>query len=198
MPKTLDERPPSNRADIIKREGGLLHYKTLDKPPLDNRAADIKREGDRLLGLLFHFRIPYNHPDRWFALALALARKHYPQGAPNPVGRPKKWSIAKLYAAQLSAWGRKRGRPRKYRPEEPVRPRGRPSKWREIIEGIRVFVEEYREGDPRATDKDAITNYLKGYARHTKRSEQRVLVQHLRPLQKALSRYRGELRRQSQ
>lgn len=153
--------------------------------------ADIYFEAYRLLGLLDYFDIPYSHPNRWFELAIALARKHYRQGAPNPIGRPKLGSIAKLYGMV-----RKRGRPKKYPRAKPVRPRGRPGKSREFIESIHSRVEKYKEEDPRATDKQAIESFLKDWARDTKRSSREALKE-LPRLQKALSRYRGELRRQS-
>lgn len=82
---------------------------------------DIDLEADLLLGLLRYFRISYRDPNRWLALAAALAHKHYPQGAPNPIGRPSLGSIAKLYGL-----GRKRGRPTRRPRHGPAATPGRP------------------------------------------------------------------------
>lgn len=161
---------------------------TFGKPPPLNQ-ADAELEAGRLLGLLRHFRIPYNDPDAWFVLATALARKHYPQGAPNPTGRPRLGSIAKLYGLARKC-GRPRGRPR-----------------RDEAAGLFSFVSFYKQEHPRATDKAAITALLKetvrcnnvpegrGIPEWRMLSERRMLKEHLGRLQQALSRYRGRLRR---
>jgi len=53
-------------------------------------AEQWEAETERLIGLLRYFNILYTPPLCWLALALEIARKHYPKGAPNPVGRPRK------------------------------------------------------------------------------------------------------------
>ncbi|MGH8565665.1 MAG: hypothetical protein ACREXW_16865 [Gammaproteobacteria bacterium] len=136
-----------------------------------------------MLGLLRHFGIPCNDPDRWFKLALALAHKHYPKGAPNPIGRPRKGSIAKLYAL-----GHKRGGRR-------GRPRG------DQIACLHNSVWFYQQEHPRATDKAAIIAVLKESVRLNNEelgqrfSERDVVKDRLPRLQQALARYRARLRR---
>lgn len=181
---------------------------TLGEPPPLNQ-ADIKR----LLGLLRHFGISYDDYDDWlvwFVLANALARKHYPYGAPNPIGRPRQQNPNKRVSlAELYGLARKRGRPRKYPRQGPVAPRGRPRS--DQIACLHNSVWFYQQEHPGATDKAAITAVLKesvrlnneepGRREHPewrRLSERQVIDEHRRRLQQGLSRYRARLRRQLQ
>jgi hypothetical protein len=71
---------------------------------------DAEAELERLNGLLDYFKIEWGPPRCWLALALELAHKHYPKGAPN---RPRRRPINKMAEiGELLRPKRQRGRPK--------------------------------------------------------------------------------------
>jgi hypothetical protein len=72
---------------------------------------DAEAELERLNGLLDYFKIKWGPPRCWLALALKLGHKHYPEGVPNPVGRPRRRINRMAEIAELLRPKRQRGRP---------------------------------------------------------------------------------------
>jgi len=122
-PGNLGKRPTIGELNVADAAALLdMRYSTMSAARIAGREWEQDRIANLLTDLLDHYKIPLDN-NRWFSLALRLARKHVPafQDAAY-VGRPKKLKPFRNLADLANQYAnppikRKPGRPKRWTDE---------------------------------------------------------------------------------